>query len=211
MNIGDLNFSSENLIPAIIQDYYTKQVLTLAFMNRESLEISIKEGYTCFYSRSRKKLWRKGEESGNVQRIVNIKSDCDADSLIIEVIKQGPACHKGGESCFNDILYQTEEKSDFSINSLYKKLLTRKQDLPHGSYTSYLFEKGLDKILKKVGEECTEVVIAAKNPNKSELIYELSDLLYHALVLMVETKVAPQEILDELESRSNSGKTSDDT
>ena len=200
MNINNLTFSPDGLIPAIVQDYYTKEVLMFAYMNRESLEISIAEKRTCFYSRSRKKLWRKGEESGNTQQIVSIKSDCDSDCLVIEVIKAGPACHKGDESCFNDFVLKTDI-NPFSINLLYNKLQERKDNPPKGSYTSYLFEKGLDKILKKVGEECTEVIIGAKNSDKTETVYELADLTYHALVLMIEMGITPADIAAELAKR----------
>ncbi|MDR3216610.1 MAG: bifunctional phosphoribosyl-AMP cyclohydrolase/phosphoribosyl-ATP diphosphatase HisIE [Clostridiaceae bacterium] len=197
-----LKFDKDGLIPAVVQDHYTKQVLTVAYMNAESLGISIAEGRTCFYSRSRKKLWRKGEESGNVQRIVSIKGDCDGDALLVEVVKAGPACHTGAESCFdlNDV-YLSDEIKEFSLNALYKLIEGRKTDQKEGSYTTYLFQKGLDKILKKVGEECTEVVIAAKGGDRTETIFEICDLIYHLLVLMVEESISEQEILEQLSSR----------
>ena len=201
MTIKDLKFDSDGLIPAIVQDYFTKEVLTLAYMNAESLAISIKEGRTCFYSRSRKKLWRKGEESGNVQEIVSIKCDCDFDALVVEVIKAGNACHLNRESCFYDKVFRSEKHADFSLHSLFEMLKGRKENPVEGSYTTYLFQKGLDKILKKVGEECTEVIIGAKGGDKGETIYELADLLYHAFVLMVETGISEKDVLTELASR----------
>lgn len=201
MNIDKLKFDSNGLIPAVVQDYYTKQVLTVAYMNRESLEISIKEGKTCFWSRSRQELWHKGETSGNLQEIVYIKSDCDNDALVIEVVKTGPACHLGDESCFNNIIYQSEAWKEFSFDSLYKLIAGRKTSKKEGSYTTYLFEKGLDKILKKIGEESTEVVIAGKAEDKPETIYEISDLAYHVMVLMVEMGISLNDIKDELAKR----------
>ena len=201
-NIDKLKFDGKGLIPAIVVDYYTKEVLTLAYMNRESLEISIKEGRTCFYSRSRKELWRKGETSKNYQHIQNIKSDCDNDALIIEVIKDGPACHTGAESCFMNEVYQKENYKDFSIYKLYELIRVRKINKTEGSYTTYLFNSGIDKILKKIGEESSEVIIGAKNGSKEEIIYELSDLLYHSMVLMVEKNITLNDIKDELTKRS---------
>jgi len=198
--INNLKFDEAGLIPVIVQDYYSKKVLTLAYMNKESLEISIAEKKTCFYSRSRQKLWRKGESSGNFQHIVSIKADCDNDALLVEVIKDGPACHKGMDSCFNDILFE-EPREDFSLEDLYRLIQNRKTELKEDSYTTYLFQSGLDKILKKVGEEATEVVIAAKNQNPNELRYEIADLVYHLLVLMAEQELAPNDILTELASR----------
>lgn len=202
LNIDKLKFDDKGLIPAIIIDYYTKEVLTLAYMNKESLEISLKEGKTCFYSRSRKKLWRKGETSKNYQHIQSIKSDCDNDALIIEVIKDGPACHTGAESCFMNEIYQKENYKDFSIYRLYELIRGRKINMTEGSYTTYLFNSGIDKILKKIGEESSEVIIGAKNGSKEEIIYELSDLLYHSLVLMVEKNITLNDIKDELSKRS---------
>lgn len=202
LNIDKLKFDDNGLIPAIIIDYYTKEVLTLAYMNKESLEISLKEGKTCFYSRSRKELWRKGETSKNYQHIQSIKSDCDNDALIIEVIKEGPACHTGAESCFMNEVYQKENYKDFSIYKLYELIRGRKINMTEGSYTTYLFNSGIDKILKKIGEESSEVIIGAKNDSKEEIIYELSDLLYHSLVLMVEKNITLNNIKDELSKRS---------
>lgn len=202
LNIDKLKFDDNGLIPAIIIDYYTKEVLTLAYMNKDSLEISLKEGKTCFYSRSRKELWRKGETSKNYQHIQNIKSDCDNDALVIEVIKDGPACHTGAESCFMNEVYQKENYKDFSIYKLYELIRGRKINMTEGSYTTYLFNSGIDKILKKIGEESSEVIIGAKNGSKEEIIYELSDLLYHSLVLMVEKNITLNDIKDELSKRS---------
>ncbi len=202
LNIDKLKFDDNGLIPAIIIDYYTKEVLTLAYMNKESLEISINEGKTCFYSRSREELWRKGETSKNYQHIQSIKSDCDNDALVIEVIKDGPACHTGAESCFMNEIYQKENYKDFSIYKLYELIRGRKINMTEGSYTTYLFNSGIDKILKKIGEESSEVIIGAKNGSKEEIIYELSDLLYHSLVLMVEKNITLNDIKDELSKRS---------
>lgn len=202
LNIDKLKFDDNGLIPAIIIDYYTKEVLTLAYMNKESLEISLKEGKTCFYSRSRKELWRKGETSKNYQHIQSIKSDCDNDALIIEVIKDGPACHTGAESCFMNEIYEKENYKDFSIYKLYELIRGRKINMTEGSYTTYLFNSGIDKILKKIGEESSEVIIGAKNGSKEEIIYELSDLFYHSLVLMVEKNITLNDIKDELSKRS---------
>ena len=201
INIDELKFDEKGLIPAIVVDAYSKKVLTLAYMNRESLEISLKEGKTCFWSRSRNKLWRKGEESGNFQHILNIKADCDKDALTVTVSKEGPACHLGTDSCFNDDVFVKDGHKDFSINSLVSLIEGRKINKQEGSYTTYLFEKGIDKILKKVGEECTEVIIAGKADDKAETIYEISDLVYHVLVLMIEMGISVEDILKELESR----------
>lgn len=200
MDIQELKFDEQGLIPVIVQDYYTKKVLTLAYMNRESLEISMKEGRTCFYSRSRKTLWRKGETSGNVQHIVSLRADCDRDALVAEVVKEGPACHLGTDSCFETDLYESGYRKEFSLDALYDLIKGRKTNPQQGSYTTYLFEKGLDKILKKVGEETTEVIIGAKN-SKEEEIYEIADLAYHVLVLMAATDVTLADITDELASR----------
>lgn len=201
-NIENLKFDDNGLIPAIVVDYYTKEVLTLAYMNKESLEISVREGKTCFYSRSRKKLWRKGETSKNYQHIQNIKSDCDNDALIVEVIKDGPACHTGAISCFMNEIYKKENYKNFSIYKLYELINERKINNKEGSYTTYLFNSGIDKILKKIGEESSEVIIGAKNDNKEEIIYELADLLYHSLVLMVEKNITLNDIKDELSKRA---------
>lgn len=196
-----LKFDKDGLIPAVVTDYYTKMVLTVAYMNRESLDISIKEGKTCFYSRSRKTLWRKGETSGNFQHIVSIIADCDRDALVVEVIKDGPACHLGTDSCFNDYVYKSDAIDEFSVEGLYKLLEGRKNEMPQGSYTTYLFEQGIDKILKKVGEECTEVIVAGKGGDRAETIFEIADLMYHVLVLMVETGIEPKDVFDELSKR----------
>jgi len=199
--IEELKFDSQGLIPAVIQDFYTKKVLTVAYMNKESLMISLEEKKTCFYSRSRKKLWRKGETSGNFQHIVKITTDCDKDALVVEVIKDGPACHLGTDSCFENVIYGDDSKRDFTLNDLYKLILGRKTEPKEGSYTTYLFEKGKEKILKKVGEECTETVIAAMKESKEETIFEISDLAYHLLVLMVEMNISLEEIRDQLAGR----------
>lgn len=205
MSLEKLKFDEKGLIPAVVQDYYTKEVLTVAYMNRESLDITIKEGTTCFYSRSRKELWRKGETSGNVQHVVRITADCDYDALVVEVIKDGPACHMGTESCFNSLIFGKEGKrkinNEFELSDLYQLLLERKETLPEGSYTSYLFSKGKEKILKKVGEECTEVIIGAMKDSKREVIFEIADLTYHILVLMVEMGISLEDIKTELASR----------
>jgi len=201
LDIQAVKFNKDGLIPAIVQDFYTKRVLTLAYMNRESLEISLKEKRTCFWSRSRRELWRKGETSGNTQRIMSITADCDQDALVVEVIKSGPACHTGADSCFTQPVFAEEEARGFSLNDLYAMLQGRKAEQPEGSYTTYLFQKGLDKILKKVGEEATEVIIAAKSGDNPELIYELADLVYHGLVLMVEQGIPVEAVAGELAGR----------
>ncbi len=201
MNIENIKFDEKGLVPAIVQDYYTKEVLTLAYMNRESLEITLKEKKTCFYSRSRQELWLKGETSGNYQHVVSIKYDCDGDALLIEVTKDGPACHTGEESCFYNSLFESEDYSGFTAEKLYKLIEERKTNPSEKSYTSYLFEKGIDKILKKVGEEATEVIIGAKNNDNEELKYEIADLYYHTLVLMIEQGLTIQDIKEELAKR----------
>jgi len=201
LKIDDLKFNSHGLIPAIVVDASSKDVLTLAYMNRESLEISMREGRTCFWSRSRQGLWRKGETSGNVQHIVDITADCDRDTLLISVNKDGPACHLGTDSCFHDKVFISSQPAPFSVKGLYGLLEGRKKDLPEGSYTTYLFQKGLDKILKKVGEESTEVIIAGKAGDKAETIYEIADLMYHVMVLMVEMGISVEDVQAELASR----------
>lgn len=201
VNINDLKFDSAGLIPAIVVDAKTKQVLTLAYMNKESIEISIEKGLTCFWSRSRNELWLKGETSGNYQHIVSITADCDKDALVVMVEKDGPACHTGAESCFNEKVYESDTLSEFSYEGLMKLIEGRKIEKKEGSYTTYLFEKGLDKILKKVGEECTEVIIAAKDNNKGETVYEIADLIYHLSVLMIEQGISLEDIRAELASR----------
>lgn len=198
----ELKFDEKGLIPAIVQDHYTKEVLTLAYMNAESLAITIDEGYTCFWSRSRQELWRKGETSGNVQYILDITADCDRDALVVRVNKTGPACHLGSDSCFTAPVYQNpDQPAPFSTQGLYELLQGRKEQLPEGSYTTYLFQKGIDKILKKVGEECTEVIIGGKAGDKAETIYEIADLMYHVMVLMVEMGISVEDIRKELASR----------
>lgn len=197
----ELKFDEQGLIPAIVQDHYTKQVLTLAYMNRESLAVTIDEQRTCFWSRSRQELWRKGETSGAVQHVVSITADCDKDALVVEVIKDGPACHTGEESCFFQPIYLSEELKQFSYEGLYELIKGRKTAPQEGSYTTYLFEKGLDKILKKVGEECTEVIIGGSKQDKEETIYEIADLTYHVMVLMVQMGITMEDITKELEKR----------
>ena len=199
--IDELKFDEKGLIPAVVVDAVTKKVLTVAYMNRESLEISMKEGTTCFWSRSRKELWRKGETSGNKQHIVSITADCDKDALTVSVYKDGPACHLGTDSCFNNIVFESDEREEFSLEALMKVIEGRKIEKKEGSYTTYLFEKGIDKILKKVGEECTEVIIAGKANDKAETIYEISDLVYHVMVLMIEMGISIDDIKNELASR----------
>lgn len=201
ISIDELKFDEKGLIPAIVVDYKTKDVLTLAYMNRESLKISMDEKKTCFWSRSRQELWRKGETSGNYQHIVKITADCDRDALTVLVKKDGPACHLGTDSCFNDELFISDEISDFSMQGLMKLIEGRKTEKKEGSYTTYLFEKGIDKILKKVGEESTEVIIAGKANDKKETIYEIADLAYHVMVLMIEMGISLEDIFDELSSR----------
>ena len=196
----ELKFDSNGLIPAIVQDHISKKVLMLAYMNKESLEITIKEGKTCFYSRSRQCLWRKGETSGNTQQVVSIRTDCDRDTLLIDVIKAGPACHTGSETCFFEDIVAPEQE-DFSYENLYKMLVGRKTEKKEGSYTTYLFEKGTDKILKKVGEECTEVIIAAKGGDKAETVFEIADLLYHITVMMIDAGITIDEVTAELAKR----------
>ena len=201
IQIDELKFDEKGLIPAIVIDAKSRKVLTLAYMNRESLRISMEKGLTCFWSRSRQELWLKGETSGNYQHIVSITADCDRDALVVAVEKDGPACHLGTESCFNDPVYISEERQDFTWEGLMELLAGRKKEKPEGSYTTYLFEKGLDKILKKVGEESTEVIIAAKDQDRAETIYEIADLAYHVMVLMTETGITLENIRDELASR----------
>ncbi len=201
INIDELKFDANGLIPAVVVDSITKKVLTVAYMNRESLKISMEKGLTCFWSRSRQELWLKGETSGNYQHIVSITADCDKDALVVVVEKDGPACHLGTDSCFANPVWQSDEKQEFSLNGLYDMLVGRKNDKPEGSYTTYLFEKGIDKILKKVGEESTEVIIAAKADDRNETVYELADLAYHAMVLMVQMGITVEDVHKELASR----------
>ena len=201
LKIEDLKFDEKGLIPAVVVDTYSKKVLTVAYMNKESLQISMDEGRTCFWSRSRQELWRKGDTSGNVQHIVSITADCDRDALTVEVVKEGPACHLGTESCFNDVVYLNPAYNQFSMDNLFEMLEGRKANMPEGSYTTYLFEKGIDKILKKIGEECTEVIIASKAEDKAETIYEIADLAYHVMVMMVEQGITLEDVRKELASR----------
>lgn len=201
LRIEDLKFDQNGLIPAVVVDAVTKRVLTVAYMNKESLRISMEKGLTCFWSRSRQELWTKGETSGNYQHIVSITADCDNDALVVAVEKDGPACHTGSDSCFTKPVWHSGELQEFSLEGLYQLLQGRKRDMPEGSYTTYLFEKGMDKILKKVGEECTEVIIAGKGEDRKETVYELADLAYHAMVLMVEMGISLEDVHRELASR----------
>ena len=201
LNIDELKFDEKGLIPAVVVDSITKEVLTLAYMNRESLQISMEKGLTCFYSRSRNELWLKGETSGNYQHIVSITADCDNDALVVVVEKDGPACHTGTNSCFTKAVYQSLELHEFTLEGLYELLVGRKTERPEGSYTTYLFDKGIDKILKKVGEECTEVIIGGKAGDKAETVYEIADLAYHVMVLMVEMGISVEDVHRELASR----------
>ena len=201
INIDQLKFDEKGLIPAIVQDAKTQKVLTLAYMNRESLQISMEKGLTCFFSRSRQELWLKGETSGNYQHIVSITADCDCDALTVLVEPDGPACHLGTTSCFEKPVFESDELHEFSLEILMDMLKGRKTEKKEGSYTTYLFEKGIDKILKKVGEECTEVIIAGKADDKKETIYEVADLAYHIMVMMIEMGISLEDIHDELASR----------
>ena len=201
LDIEKIKFDEKGLVPAIVVDNKSKKVLTLAYMNKESLKITMEKNLTCFYSRSRQELWLKGETSGNYQHVVSITADCDYDALVVMVEKDGPACHLGTDSCFNNRVYENEDLKEFSYEALFELIKGRKTDKKEGSYTTYLFEKGLDKILKKVGEECTEVIIAAKAQDKKETIYEIADLCYHTLVLMIEAGISLDDIFTELSSR----------
>jgi phosphoribosyl-AMP cyclohydrolase / phosphoribosyl-ATP pyrophosphohydrolase len=211
MNPDELKFDENGLIPAIVQDRKTKEVLTLAYMNRESLSLSIESGETWFYSRSRQELWHKGATSGNTQKIAEIKYDCDQDALVLLVEPAGPACHTGAVSCFNETVYQAEgltdaEEESYSILAQLEQVIEqREEERPEGAYTTYLFEKGVDKILKKVGEESAEVIIAAKNRDQEELKWESADLLYHLLVLLREQKLPFKEVLGVLKERHEKG------
>lgn len=201
IDINSLKFDEKGLIPAVVVDAHSKKVLTVAYMNKDSLKISIEKGLTCFYSRSRQELWLKGETSGNYQHIVSITADCDGDALVVVVEKDGPACHLGTDSCFTKEVYKSEEREEYSLDVLYEMLAERKEKMPEGSYTTYLFSKGIDKILKKVGEESTEVIIGAKSGDKAETIYEIADLTYHVMVLMNEMGISLEEVRKELASR----------
>ena len=195
----ELKFDEKGLTPVIVQDAETNEVLTLAYMNQESYELTLKDQLMTFYSRSRKELWRKGETSGNYQHLVSLKLDCDQDALVAKVKKDGPACHTGAESCFNEVLYG--EDTQATIDTLYELIKGRKEIPQEGSYTSYLFEKGIEKILKKVGEESTEVVIGAMKEDYNETVFEISDLVYHILVLMVKMGIDLAQVRQELENR----------
>ena len=199
--IGKVKFDDKGLIPAIVQDYVTHEVLTLAYMNEESLRITLEERRTCFFSRSRQCLWRKGETSGNVQTVVSVTADCDGDALVVQVKKDGPACHTGAESCFFEELYQNEDVKPFALAGLMEVIAGRKTQPKEGSYTTYLFEKGREKILKKVGEECTEVLIGGAKGDKAETVYEIGDLIYHVMVLMVEMGISMEDVIRELSKR----------
>ena len=201
VNIDELKFDEKGLIPAIVVDAVSKRVLTLAYMNKESLQISMEKELTCFYSRSRQELWLKGETSGNYQHIVSITADCDRASRVVMVEKDGPACHMGTDSCFEYPVFESDERHEFSYEQLMDLLIGRKEEKKEGSYTTYLFEKGKDKILKKVGEECTEVIIAAKDDDKPNTVYEIADLAYHVMVLMIEMGISLEDIFKELASR----------
>ncbi|MBQ8879643.1 MAG: bifunctional phosphoribosyl-AMP cyclohydrolase/phosphoribosyl-ATP diphosphatase HisIE [Clostridia bacterium] len=201
ININELKFDKDGLIPAIVVDSISKKVLTLAYMNRESLAITMERGLTCFFSRSRQELWLKGETSGNYQHVVSITADCDKDALVVVVEKDGPACHTGTDSCFTSPVYSSDKLSEFSLDGLYALLTDRRNTRPEGSYTTYLFDKGIDKILKKVGEESTEVIIGGKAGDKKETVYEIADLAYHVMVLMVEMGISVEDIHRELASR----------
>ncbi|MBQ9815752.1 MAG: bifunctional phosphoribosyl-AMP cyclohydrolase/phosphoribosyl-ATP diphosphatase HisIE [Lachnospiraceae bacterium] len=201
VNIDELKFDEKGLIPAIVVDAVSKRVLTLAYMNKESLQLSMEKELTCFYSRSRQELWLKGETSGNYQHIVSITADCDRDALVVMVEKDGPACHMGTDSCFEYPVFESDERHEFSYEQLMDLLIGRKEEKKEGSYTTYLFEKGKDKILKKVGEECTEVIIAAKDDDKPNTVYEIADLAYHVMVLMIEMGISLEDIFKELASR----------
>ena len=201
IDVNTLKFDEKGLIPAVVVDSVTKKVLTVAYMNKESLDITMEKGLTCFYSRSRQELWLKGETSGNYQHVVSITADCDGDALVVVVDKDGPACHKGEDSCFHNPIWESDERQEFSLEALMEMLVGRKETPKEGSYTTYLFEKGLDKILKKVGEECTEVIIGAKSDDKAETVYEIADLTYHVMVLMIQMGISLEDIHKELASR----------
>ena len=201
INVEEIKFDEKGLVPAIVVDADTNQVLTLAYMNEESLRISLEKKLTCFWSRSRQELWLKGETSGNYQHIVSITADCDRDALVVKVKPDGPACHLGTYSCFEYPVFQSGERHEFSYQGLMDLIEGRKTDPKEGSYTTYLFDKGLDKILKKIGEESTEVIIAAKDQDRDETIYEVADLAYHVMVMMIEQGISLEDIHRELASR----------
>ena len=201
IDIDKLRFDVKGLIPAVVVDAVSKKVLTVAYMSKESLKISMEKGLCCFYSRSRNELWLKGETSGNYQHIVSITADCDFDALTVLVEKDGPACHTGSDSCFNTVVWESDVRHEFSLDTLMSEIAGRKAEKKEGSYTTYLFEKGIDKILKKVGEESTEVIIAGKAADKRETVYEIADLTYHLLVLMTEMGITLDDVRTELASR----------
>ena len=200
-DVTGLKYDDRGLIPAVVIDTETRRVLMVAYMNEESLRLSMEKGLTCFYSRSRRQLWTKGESCGHFQHIVSITADCDRDTLLVEVRKDGPACHLGTESCFSDLIFEGDEPAAFQYQDLMDMLRGRKENPKEGSYTTYLFEKGLDKILKKVGEETTEVIIAAKDGDRANTIYEIGDLMYHVMVLMIEMGISLEDIKTEMASR----------
>ncbi len=205
-NMQSIQFNEQGLVPVVVQHAQTREVLTVAYMNQESLEKTIATKETWFYSRSRKELWNKGATSGNKQQVISIRTDCDQDALVVEVIPNGPACHTGETTCFHkDVLTPDEKVGSFGILAdLVNVIQEREKTMPEGAYTTYLFEKGVDKIGKKIGEEATEVVIAAKNRDAQELQWEAADLLYHLLVLLQEQKVDLYEVLEVLQKRHES-------
>lgn len=203
-DINSLRFDAHGLIPTIVQDFQTGQVLMMAYMNAESLKKTMETGETWFWSRSRQQLWHKGETSGHYQAVKEMSYDCDADAILIKVVQTGAACHTGEKTCFHNGIFKNDKGGYVSpeiLNELYDVIKRRKTELPEGSYTTYLFTKGLDKILKKVGEETAEVIIGAKNRDKNEVIYEAADLMYHLLVLLCEQDIDPQEVFAELAAR----------
>lgn len=202
--LEEIKFDDRGLVPAVVQDIESNKVLMLAYMNKESIQKTFEEGIVHYYSRSREKLWKKGETSGNIQKLKGFYYDCDCDSLLILVEQVGVACHTGNYSCFFNEVLKTENEKTNILEGLYSLLENRKENPKEGSYTNYLFKEGLDKILKKVGEETSEVIIGAKNKSKEELVYEISDLVYHLLVLMVNENVSIDDIKNELIGRKRS-------
>ena len=205
MDLKDIRFDPNGLVPAIVQDARTREVLTLAYMNAESLARTLESGETWFWSRSRNELWHKGATSGNTQHVVSLTTDCDNDAIVVLVNPAGPACHTGARSCF---AVEQEETPDGLMHELYALIQCRQEERPEGSYTTYLFDKGLDKILKKVGEESAETIIAAKNDDPKQLVAETADLLYHLLVMLVAKNVKLDDVRDELAQRRKPGGTS---
>lgn len=202
--INTLKFDEKGLIPVVVQDVDTKEVLMLAYMNKESMKKTLRDKKATYYSRSREELWTKGEISGNTQHVVGFYYDCDKDTILLIVKQKGVACHTGNYSCFFNKIFCDEKISNNELlKRLYELIEDRKNNPKEGSYTNYLFDKGLDKILKKVGEESAEVIIGAKNENKNEMIYEISDLVYHVLVLMVNSNIKIEDIKDELQGRES--------